>query len=104
MEEIESKQVDYIIMCAKFTGILDAKPITLRSCGYGSRTIDGVCSRDATLQLDGRYATDVVGCFCSKDRCNGLSGDASNLQFTYCSLFTILIHIMHKFVSVENFF
>lgn len=83
-------------MCAKFTGTLDAKPIILRSCGFGSRTIDGVCSRDAILQLDGRYATDVVGCFCSIDRCNGLdngvSRGVSNLQLTYFSLIVIVIY------------
>lgn len=105
--ECNRGKTSLFFLCSKFTGVLNAQPLILRSCGYGVREAAGICTRDATLELDGRYASDVIACFCSGERCNGerCSGGrcngGSNLQFTYFSLLAVTIHLMYKFISVE---
>lgn len=89
-DELDTKNCDFITMCGKFTGLLDHKPIIFRSCSYGNKSLDESCTKGAILKLDGRYATNVTACFCSKESCNA----ASSLQFTYLSLIALIINLV----------
>lgn len=91
----ESRQ-NWMVLCSTFTGLMDGREIVARGCFRGFRELVGVCSRDVYLEIEGRNATDVVGCFCSGDRCN----NASDVQITCLSLIAITMHIMYKFVTV----
>lgn len=84
-------------MCTKYTAILDGEPVVLRACAISNSKVDGACSQNSRLQINGKTTHHVVGCFCSTDKCN----DASSLQFTSISLFAFAIHVMYKLVSIE---
>lgn len=87
-----------MVLCSTFSGSMDGREIVARGCFLGIRELVGVCSRDVYLEIEGRNATDVVGCFCSGDRCNVASG--SDVEVTYLSLIAITMHIMYQFVTV----
>lgn len=83
-------------LCSKFTGSIDGRAVVTRGCFQGVRELIGLCTRDAFLEIEDRNATDVLGCFCSGDRCNGAS---DGVQFTYLSLIAITLHVIYKFVT-----
>lgn len=96
MNATESRQ-SYMTLCSKFTATMDGRAIVARDCFTdGFRELIGVCTRDVFLQIEGRYASNVVGCFCSGDRCNGAGVLAA--QVLYLPLFAMAIHIMYKLV------
>lgn len=59
-----------ILMCSNVTGSLDGKPIVIRTCAYGSKMFNNKCTKNTTLEFEGRNATDVLACFCSTEKCN----------------------------------
>lgn len=111
MKSRASAQLDEgMLMCSKFTGSLDGKPMVLRGCGFGNRTLNGTCTKSAILILDGRSASDVLACFCSAEECNGqsssdlnetTSSDAACCQLTSYLLCTVLIYFMYKLCVIE---
>lgn len=71
------------VMCMKYTGVIDGQPAVLRACGSSDYRVDGACNSHSRLQILGKTANNVEGCFCSTDKCNG----AYSRQFTSISLF-----------------
>jgi len=110
-----------IMLCANFTGSLDEKPILYRTCGLGISTLDQHCTKNASLSLKGKNATDLVACFCSTNECNSKSYDpndasivnplnvtigtskngASCCHLTSYSLFAVIIYSLYKYWSTE---
>lgn len=88
-------------MCVKTTGIVGGKQIVVRGCKYELASESGKCLNDKSLLIPqiGKNATNATVCYCTKDKCNGASG----LQFTYLSLFALLVHFLYKFASVHWF-
>lgn len=60
-----------IFLCSTFNGTWKGSLILLRSCGYGSISLNNTCQTTNTqLTLDGESATNVTACFCENEKCN----------------------------------